>query len=142
MAFLWVKTCWSFSFLRGCSTITQTWQVSLMTTYLASLDSNMSLSLKQLSWKLAMLFSLTCPERVSALTKLDLPHCHILPEGLELMLSSSHKRGTADQLPKAFFAPFPSNSKLCPVETLRCYLTHGLLELFVKSAFFGHFGDF
>ena len=69
-----------------------------------------------------MLFSLTCPERVSALTKLDLRHCHSLPEGVEFMLSSPRKRGTADQLPKAFFALFPSNSKLCPVETLRCYL--------------------
>ena len=69
-----------------------------------------------------MLFSLTCPERVSALTKLDLRHCHILPEGVEFMLLSPRKRGTADQLPQGFFARFPSNSKLCPVETLRCYL--------------------
>ena len=64
-----------------------------------------------------MLFSLTCPERVSALTKLDLRHCHILPEGVEFMLPSPRKRGKADQLPKAFFARFPFNSKLCPVET-------------------------
>ena len=99
-----------------------TWEVSSVTKYLASLGSNRSLSLKQLSWKLAMLLSLTCPERVSALTKLDLRHCHILPEGVEFMLSSPRKRGKADQLPKAFFARFPSNSKLCPVETLRCYL--------------------
>ena len=99
-----------------------TWEVSLATTYLASLGSNRSLSLKQLSWKLAMLFSLTCRERVSALTKLDLRHCRILPDGVEFILSSPRKRGTADQLPKAFFARFPSNSKLCPVETLRCYL--------------------
>ena len=99
-----------------------TWEVSSVTTYLASLGSNKSLSLKQLSWKLAMVFSLTCPKRVSALTKLDLRHCHILPEGVEFMLSSPRKRDTADQLAKAFFSPFPSNSKLCPVETLRCYL--------------------
>ena len=33
-----------------------------------------------------MLFSLTCPERVSALTKLDLRHCHILPESVEFIL--------------------------------------------------------
>ena len=50
-------------------------------------------------------------------------HCHILPEGVEFILLSPHKRGTADQLPKAFFARFPSNSKLSLVETLRCYLT-------------------
>ena len=72
--------------------------------------------------KLLPRFSLTCPERVSARTKLDLRHCHILPEGVEFMLSSFRKRGVADQLPKAFFARFPSNSNLCPVETLRCYL--------------------
>ena len=90
--------------------------------YSASLGSDRSLSFKQLSWKLAMLFSLTCPERVLALTKLDLRHCHILPEGVECMLSSLRKRGTADQLPKAFFAHFPSNSKLCLVETLCYYL--------------------
>ena len=84
-----------------------TWEVSSVTTYLVSLGSNKSLSLKHLSWKLAMLFSLTCPERVSALTKLDLRHCHILPEGVEFMLPSPRKSGKADQLPKAFFARFP-----------------------------------
>lgn len=99
-----------------------TWEVSSLTKYLTSLGSNRSLSLKQLSWKLAMLFSLTCPERVSAITKLDLPHCHVLPEGVEFTLSAPRKRGTTDQLPKAFFARFPSSSKLCPVETLRYYL--------------------
>ena len=34
-----------------------------------------------------MVFSLACPKRVSALTKLDLRHCHILPSGVEFMLS-------------------------------------------------------
>ena len=69
-----------------------------------------------------MLFSLTCPERVSALTKLDLRHCRVLPEGVEFTLSGPHKRGSTDQLLKAFFACFPSNSKLCQVESLRSYL--------------------
>ena len=69
-----------------------------------------------------MLFFLTCPERVSALTKLDLRHCRVLPEGVEFTLSAPRKGGSTDQLPKAFFAHFPSNSKLCPVESLRSYL--------------------
>ena len=99
-----------------------TWDVASVTKYLASLGNNRSLSLKQLSFKLAMLFSLTCPERVSALTKLDLRHCRVLPEGVEFTLSAPRKRGSTDQLPKAFFARFPSNSKLCPVESLRSYL--------------------
>ena len=113
----------------------RTWEVSLMTTYLASLGSNRSLSLKQLSWKLAMLFFLTCPERVLALTKVDLHHCHILPERVEFMFSFPRKRGMADQLPKAFFTRFPSNSKLCPVETLRYYLkaTHSFRPVIPSS---------
>ena len=51
------------------------------------------------------------------------------------MLSSPRKRGTADQLPQAFFARFPSNSKLCPVETLRCYLkaTHTIRPVIPSS---------
>ena len=99
-----------------------TWDVASVTKYLASLGNNRSLSLKQLSFKLAMLFFLTCPERVSALTKLDLRHCHVLPEGVEFTLSAPRKGGSTDQLPKAFFARFPSKSKLCPVESLRSYL--------------------
>ena len=99
-----------------------TWDVSSVTKYLTSLGNNRSLPLKQLSWKLAMLFSLACPERVSALTKLDLRYCRVLPEGVEFALAAPRKRGSTDQIPKAFFARFSSNSKLCPVETLRSYL--------------------
>ena len=74
-----------------------TGEVSLMTTHLASLGSNRSLSLKQLSWKLAMLFSLTCPERVSALTKLDLRHCH---------KTIHFRKYCSSNLPSVDFAPF------------------------------------
>ena len=51
-----------------------------------------------------MLFSLTCNERVSAPTKLDVRYCRVLPEGVEFTLSAPRKRGSTDQLPKAFFA--------------------------------------
>ena len=40
-----------------------TWDVKKVTAHLASLGSNNSLSLKQLSRKLVMLFALACPER-------------------------------------------------------------------------------
>lgn len=96
-----------------------TWDVTLVTKYLASLGSNRLLSLKHLSLKLAMLF---CLERVSALRKLDLVHCRILPEGMEFVLSATHKSGSPYQLTKAFFARFPSNSRLCLVETSGSYL--------------------
>lgn len=55
------------------------WDINSVIQYLASLGRNRSLPLKQLSQKHTMLFSLACPESVSALTKLDLHYCHILP---------------------------------------------------------------
>ena len=59
-----------------------------------------------------MLFSLTCPERVSVLTKLDLHYCHILPEGVVKGARAIHYQILSSHV-------FPSSSKLCPVETLR-----------------------
>lgn len=106
-----------------------TWDVTIVTKYLASLGSNSLLSLKQLSLKLPMLF---CLERVSAIRKLDLVHCRVLPEGMEFVLSATHKWGSSDQLTKAFFARFPSNSRLCLVETSGSYLkaTHAIRPVF------------
>ena len=70
-----------------------TWDVTYVTKFLASLVINRSLSVKQLSLKFAMLFSLTCKERVSALTKLDVRYCRVLPEEVEFTLSAPRKRG-------------------------------------------------
>lgn len=81
--------------------------------------NNWLLFLKQLSLKLAMLF---CLERVSALRKLDLAHCRILPEGMEFVLSATYKWGSSDQLTTAFFARFPSSYRLQLVETSGLYL--------------------
>ena len=49
-----------------------TWDVKKVTAHLASLGNNSSLSLKQLSEKLVMLFALACPESAASLAKLDL----------------------------------------------------------------------
>lgn len=54
---------------------THTSDVATVTKYILSLGKNRSLPLKQLSLKLAMLLSLSCSERVSSLTKMDLRHC-------------------------------------------------------------------
>ena len=91
-----------------------TWDVASVTKYLASLGNKRLLSLKKLSFKLAMLFCLTCPERVSALTKLDLRHCRVLPEGVEFTLSAPRKRGSTDQLPKAVLRSFSFQLEALP----------------------------
>ena len=101
---------------------THTWDVHLVTKYLDCLGKTKLLPLKLLSIKLAMLFALSCPERASSLAKLDLRHCRVTPEGVSFTLVSPRKRGSPDQLPRAFFASFPHNERLCPVGTLRHYL--------------------
>ena len=99
-----------------------TWDVAQVTKYLSSLGNSTSLSLKQLSEKLAMLFALSCPERVSSLSRLDLRFCRLLPEGISFTLTTPRKRGSPDEIATAFFASFPSNKKLCPKSTLQHYL--------------------
>ena len=114
---------------------THTWDVHLVTKYLDCLGETKLLPLKLLSIKLAMLFALSCPERASSLAKLDLQHCRVTPEGLSFTLVSPRKRGSPDQLPRAFFASFPHNERLCPVGTLRHYLkaTRNLRPVFPSS---------
>ena len=106
----------------------------LVKKYLDSLGKTKLLSLKLLSIKLAMLFALSCPERASSLAKLDLRHC-LAPEGVSFTLVSPRKRGSPDQLPQAFFASFPHNTRLCPVATLCHYLkaTRNLCPVFPSS---------
>ena len=102
---------------------THTWDMHLVTKHLAHLRSaKLRRTLKLLSIKLAMLFALSCPERVSSLSKLDLRYCRVAPEGVSFTLTTARIRGSLDQLPQAFFASYPHNKRLCPVDTLRHYL--------------------
>ena len=94
-----------------------TWDVRLVTKYLDRLGNTRLLTLKLLSIKLAMLLALSCPERVSSLSKLDLRLCRVSPEGISFTLTTPRKRGSPEQLSQAFFASFPDNKRLCPVDT-------------------------
>ena len=110
---------------------TYTWHVRLVTKYLDCLGKTKLLPLKLLSIKLAMLFALSFPKRA----KLDLRYCRVAPEGVSFTVVSPRKRGSPDQLPQAFFACFPHNERLCPVDTLRHYLkaTRNLRPVFPSS---------
>lgn len=63
---------------------------------------------------------------------MDLVHCRVFPEGMEFVLSATHKWGSSDQLTQAFLARFPSNSRLCLVETSGSDLkaTHAIRPVF------------
>ena len=114
---------------------THTWDVHFVTKYLDCLGKTKLLPLKLLSIKLAMLFALCCPERVSSLSKLDLRYCRVIPEGISFTLTTPRKRSSPEQLSQAFFTSFPYNRRLCPVDTLRCYLkaTRHLRPVFPSS---------
>ena len=77
---------------------------------------NTSLSLKVLSWKLAIL------KRVSSLTSLDLNHYRILPEGV-FTLTVPTKGTRPDETVQAFFTRYPADPALCPVDCFTHYLT-------------------
>ena len=101
---------------------THTWDVHLVTKHLDRLRKTKLLTLKPLSIKLAMLFALCCPERVSSISKLDLRYCRVIPEGVSFTLTTPRKRGSPEQISQAFFPSPPYNKRLYPVDTLRCYL--------------------
>jgi len=96
-----------------------TWDVSKVLNYIESLGGSDSLSLQNLTWKLAMILALTRPSRSADLAMLDLHYRRHTPEGAvfqESGLAQQTRQGT----PRAefFFPAFPSNARLCPQQTL------------------------
>ena len=106
--------------------------VRLVQKYLDCLGKTKLLPLKLLSIKLAMLFALSCPERTSSFTKLDLSHCHVVPEGV---FPSHMCLRECEALQINTFVSFPHNERLCPVGTLCPYLkaTQNTHPLFMSS---------
>ena len=66
---------------------TLTWDIHLVTQHLKDMGLNQSHPLRRLSWKLAKLFPITCPKRVSSITSLDLNYHRFLPEGVTFTLT-------------------------------------------------------
>ena len=99
-----------------------TWDVAQVTQYFESLGENNKLSLQELTWKLAMLLSLTRPSRSSDLCSLDLNFRRYIPEGVTFQASSLAKQSKNNKPRSEFFFPaFPGSPRLCPVTTLRAY---------------------
>jgi len=87
---------------------TATWNVQTVLNYLEGLGASASLSLKFLTFKLAMLLALTRPSCSADLAALQLDHQRFSPESVV-----SHQ---------GFIFPFlPQYSELCPVQTLKQY---------------------
>ena len=100
-----------------------TWDVRQVTEYIEKMGNNSSLSLKQLSLKLATLLAITCPKRVSSLARLDINHLRLSPEGATFTLTTPTKTSRPDETVTAFFSSFQTNLVLCPVDCLNSYIS-------------------
>lgn len=98
-----------------------TWDVSVVTSYLAQLGENSELSMKQLSQKLCMLMALTCPERSSIMVSLNINYMRHYPEGVRFSHTSFRKRTHCGNLGESVYPKFIDRS-LCPVACLKVYL--------------------
>ena len=99
-----------------------TWNVQIVLDYLISLGNNYDLSLKQLTWKTAMLLALTRLSRSADLSHLDIVWKQYKPDGA-MFLSSALAKSPCQgkEIPGFFFPSFPDNIYLCSVRTLKDY---------------------
>ena len=99
-----------------------TWDVTKVLNYIDSLGESDSLSLQVLTWKLAMILALTRPSRSADLVRLDLQYRRHTPEGVVFQEPGLAKQSRQGKPRAEFFFPaFPSNSRLCPQQTLWAY---------------------
>ena len=102
----------------------QTWDVSTMKLHLAKMGENSKLSLKHLSLKIATIFAITCPRRVSSFAPLDLNHYRLSPEGIINSNSLMQTKTTRPDEPvAAIFSAVPEDTRLCsPVACFNQYI--------------------
>ena len=101
---------------------TATWDVQLVLDCILQWGDTSSLSLKLLTFKLVMLMSLARPSRSADLASLCVKSCRYKPEGVTFLPSNLAKQSRQGKpLTDYFFASFPDNNQLCPVQTLRQY---------------------
>ena len=97
------------------------WDVTRVLDYIKSLGPSDSLTLQDLTWKLAMLLALTRPSRSADLVKLDLRFRKFSPEGVAFKEAGLAKQSRAGKPRAEFFFPAFTDPVLCPRATLRAY---------------------
>ena len=98
-----------------------TWDVDKVLVYIRNLPPNEELSLTLLSHKLVMLMALANADRCSDLAALDLDYRTFQQNGVKFVIPKLTKTRRLGPPMEAFYSSFPSEAKLCPVTTLRCY---------------------
>ena len=101
----------------------RTWDVQVVLNCMEQWGDTTSLPLKLVTFKLVMLMCLVRPSRSAELASLHVDRCHFKPEGVTFLPSGLAKQARQSKpLTNFFFASFPDNKQLCPVQTLRHYL--------------------
>ena len=99
-----------------------TWDVDVVIRYLKTMGENDTLSLKQLSQKLALLMALVDASRISELQALDLRYRSYRPEGVVFHMPTLSKKRIVGAPPKQdMFGAFPGDSRLCVIKNLKQY---------------------
>ena len=94
----------------------------MVTAYIRTNGDNKSLSLQDLSHKLAMLMALTRPSRSADLAKLDLQFRSYSVEGVIFQPNALSKQSRQQKHGTEFFFPcYPAEDLLCPVLALKEY---------------------
>ena len=114
---------------------THTWDVCLVQKYLDCLGKTnlLPLSSSQSNWQCFLPFPVRNEPRPS---QSRTSGTAVLPQKeFSFTLVSPRKRGSPHQHPRAFFASFPHNERLCPISTLRPYLkaTQNIHPVFLSS---------
>ncbi len=86
------------------------------------MGENVTLSINDLTLKTVALLALTRPSRSVDLAKLSRVHCKYSPEGVTFAPIAVAKQSRQGKpLTDFFFARFPENKNLCPVEAVQAY---------------------
>lgn len=98
------------------------WSVDNVLNSILAWGENSSLALSKLTWKLAMLMSLSVASRCSELAYLDLSHAFPNPSGIEFLLTRHKKNRKHSALPGKLFVPKIELAGICPVQCLNHYI--------------------
>jgi len=102
---------------------TGTWSVQVVLDHILQWGDTSTLPLKLLTFKLVMLMSLARPSHSADLASLHVNNCQFKPEGVVFPPSTLAKQSRQGKLlADYYFASFPDNKQLCPVETLHQFI--------------------
>ena len=98
-----------------------TWDVALK--HIRSLGDNLSLSCKELTSKLATILALANASRSSEIHALDINYMKVSQSGMTLILGDLTKISRPGKQQSLFYPALNQDKLLCPVTTLKHYLS-------------------